>query len=169
MPTWPEILKSPGDFRFNLAVAFLLVIARQINWKQGLFVVVVGILSGLNSLIKWMVGRYRPFKAPGPIQPRPFHLEPFWHGFQGLFKQGPLSFPSGHESTAFALAVALLIVWPRGGWIFVLIALCTGLERIAENAHYPSDVIGAIWLGAVCAVALRSTVGSPMLEVHRRE
>jgi membrane-associated phospholipid phosphatase len=150
---WPKILKAPGDFRFNLIVAFLLVIVRQIHWKQGVFVVCAGVMSGLNSPLKWIVGRYRPFH-PDPRQLRPFHLEPFWHGLHGLFHQGPLSFPSGHECTAFALAAALLVVWPRGGWIFVIVAFVTGLERIAENAHYPSDVVGAVGFSMLCVMLL---------------
>jgi membrane-associated phospholipid phosphatase len=144
LPAWPAILKAPGVFWTTVAVVSLLAILRQINGKQCVFVLLAGVMSGLNSPIKWIVGRYRPYKSPGPVQPNPFHIEPFWHGLHGLLKQGPLSFPSGHESTAFALATALLLVWPRGGWVFVLLALVTGLERICENAHYCSDVVGAI-------------------------
>ncbi len=150
---WPEILKAPGDFRFNLAVVVVLIIARQINWRQGVLVVLAGVASGLNSVIKWIAGRYRPYN-PVPGQLKPFNLEPFWHGWHGFIKQGPLSFPSGHASTSFALAAALVVVWPRGGWVFVVISIFTGLERVSEDAHYCTDVIGAFGFAMLCVLVL---------------
>jgi len=53
-----------------------------------------------------------------------------------------LSFPSGHTTTAFALAYVLTRYYPRGRPVFLLMALCAGIGRVVVQAHYPSDVVG---------------------------
>jgi membrane-associated phospholipid phosphatase len=138
---WAQIIKAPGDFRYAVIVPFLLLLTRQIRIKQAIFIVLAMAVSGTNSLVKWIAGRTRPYKLPVTTELRPFELHPFWHGFGGLFNQKDLCFPSGHECTAGALAVAILLVCPRGGWIFLTLAVLVGIERPAENAHYASDVV----------------------------
>ncbi len=166
---WPMLLKAPGDFRFNLYVVAILVIARQIRWKQGIFVILAGVLSGGNFLIKWMVGRNRPFKPPGTTLPQPMQLHPFPGGIHGLFhEQRDLSFVSGHACTSFALAAALVVVCPRWGWIFIIIATLTGIERIIENAHYCSDVIGGMGFAMVCVMVLNKCIGKWTLKDSAR-
>ena len=66
------------------------------------------------------------------------------------------SFPSGHafgEFMVFGLlfVFAPLIVPQRAAWITVrivcvLLVLASGLERVVDGAHWPSDVIGAYML-----------------------
>jgi membrane-associated phospholipid phosphatase len=68
------------------------------------------------------------------------------------------SFPSGHAATAAGLAAALSWRYPRGGWLFVLLATAAAAQRVASSAHYPSDVFFGASLGLVCAAAvLRSS------------
>jgi membrane-associated phospholipid phosphatase len=78
-------------------------------------------ISGINGLIKWMVGRTRPFKID-TIGERlaPFELHPFRDGFRGLFESKNLCFPSGHACLAFATAAALVMLWPRARWWWLL-------------------------------------------------
>lgn len=67
---------------------------------------------------------------------------------------GPYSFPSGHTSTAFALAGSLAYAY--GPWIGVpSVALATfvGASRIADNAHWLSDTVAAAGLGLFWARA----------------
>jgi membrane-associated phospholipid phosphatase len=67
-----------------------------------------------------------------------------------------VSMPSGHTTTAFAVATAIyLALTPaqraRHVWI-VLLALGGGLSRIAVGAHWPGDVAVGISLGLLCGL-----------------
>jgi len=59
-----------------------------------------------------------------------------------------LSFPSGHTSTAFASATALTYSY---GWKAAVVAyplaVMTGASRLADDAHWISDVVGGAFLG----------------------
>jgi membrane-associated phospholipid phosphatase len=59
------------------------------------------------------------------------------------------SFPSGHSATAAGLAAALSWKYPRGTWLFFLLAASAAAQRVASSAHYPSDV----FMGAALAIA----------------
>ncbi len=59
-----------------------------------------------------------------------------------------LSFPSGHTSAAFGIAEVIRTLYGnRAGGPFYLAAVITGLSRIHDNKHYPSDVIAGAGLG----------------------
>lgn len=105
-------------------------------------VAVSGILA---DIIKVIAGRFRP-------------SELFTHGVYGFdyfhIDRALTSFPSGHTTTAFALATAIGYLWPRYstlGWIF---AVSVGISRIAITAHYPSDVLGGAVTGIFSVTAL---------------
>jgi len=165
---WAQIIKEPGEFGFTIAVALLLAIIKQIKPKQAVFVILAGIASGSNALVKWIVGRFRPYKLSGTSGLHPFELRPFFHGLAGLFNQHDLCFPSGHECTTAALATAMVLVWPRGAWVFVILAILVGIERPAENAHYASDVVGAVGFAMLLTVLLYRVLGDWMKPVEPR-
>jgi membrane-associated phospholipid phosphatase len=73
-------------------------------------------------------------------------------GWNGLFRQPALSFPSGHATLAVATAVSLTILLPRWRWIWFLIALMVAVERVLENAHFVSDVVAGVGVGTVSAL-----------------
>ncbi|MCA9137387.1 MAG: phosphatase PAP2 family protein [Planctomycetales bacterium] len=62
------------------------------------------------------------------------------------FNASTRAFPSGDMATATALTVGLWFVLPRGRILFAMICLGTVLQRLACNAHFPSDILG----GAAC-------------------
>jgi membrane-associated phospholipid phosphatase len=153
------VLKFPGTFWFVLCVVGGLVWAKKIGPRQAIFIVLAGVMSGINWLIKWGVGRMRPFKFPGTDQLFPFRFQPFCNGLSGLFHQKDLSFPSGHSCTAFALAMAMALVKPKWAWIFLLLACMVGVERVLESAHYVSDVVAGAGVGAGGALAVYCMMG----------
>jgi membrane-associated phospholipid phosphatase len=69
------------------------------------------------------------------------------------------SFPSGHATTAFALAGLLTLGIASRAWVAAIVALATvvALSRAVVGVHWPLDILaGAFggWLAAVCAVWL---------------
>ncbi len=85
---------------------------------------------------------------------RPSNL-PWAHPQEPLF-QG--SFPSGHTTSAFALAVMLFLV-TRGtrlawtGWTAIGLAVLVGISRIYRGVHWPSDVLAGAFYGTFFACA----------------
>lgn len=98
--------------------------------------------TALLHLSKWAIGRARPRAGLGA-----FHFEPF--SASGDFD----SFPSGHAMSAATLALLLGIYFPRTRWVFYVIALAAGLERVASQWHFLSDVIAGYTLAAAVVFA----------------
>jgi membrane-associated phospholipid phosphatase len=143
----------------TVATALWLLIPGHVDrqrLQQAAVVLLAGILSGTNWLLKWCIGRTRPFRQGTT----PFEFHPFDGGMHGLggHPPRPFSFPSGDVSLAFAMLAALGWVAPRYRPLLWALALIVLIERLAENAHYLSDTIGGAALGwasawaAVCLV-----------------
>ena len=67
-----------------------------------------------------------------------------------------VSMPSGHTTTAFAVACAIFLALPveqrkRHFWL-LLLALGAGLSRIAVGAHWPGDVAVGMCLGLLAGL-----------------
>jgi membrane-associated phospholipid phosphatase len=105
----------------------------------------VAVSGLLVNLAKLLVGRSRPrlFDEGGPFQFDPFSMD---SAFQ--------SFPSGHATTAGALAVILVVWLPRLWPVILALGLALASTRIAALAHYPSDVIAGFGLGALYSLHL---------------
>jgi len=108
------------------------------------FAVVIPLLPG--ELLKWIVGRGRPFLGG---QPNPFN---FAH-FAGT--EAYASFPSAHAITAFALAFAVGAVWPRTRGLMMAYALVIAVTRLVLLAHHPSDVVAGALIGVIGAMCVR--------------
>jgi undecaprenyl-diphosphatase len=57
------------------------------------------------------------------------------------------SFPSGHATFAWALAVVLATKEPRAKWLFYALAFFISLSRVYLGVHYPSDVAAGALVG----------------------
>jgi membrane-associated phospholipid phosphatase len=108
------------------------------------FAVLVSILAG--ELIKYVVGRGRPFVGG---QANAFN---FSH-FAGT--EAYASFPSGHATTAVALAFAVSALWPRARIGMMVYALVIMATRLVLLAHHPSDVVAGALVGTISAMAVR--------------
>jgi len=86
-------------------------------------------------------------------RPRPFATYAF---IEKLSTGGSPSFPSGHTTDAFAIATAISICYPR--WYVLLMAytwaFSVAYSRICLGVHYPSDVLGGIFIGIVTVIAV---------------
>ena len=67
--------------------------------------------------------------------------------------QSMQSMPSAHTATACGLAVVLTALYPRGGVLFSVLALLVGFQRIATQAHFPSDVCAGAAVGTFVGMA----------------
>ena len=98
-------------------------------------------VSGLLvDLLKMLFGRFDPH----------FLVTDGAYGFAWLqTKMGMLSFPSGHASTAAAIATALSLVWPRARAALIAVGGTAVAARAAQPAHFLSDVIAGAGLGVM--------------------
>ena len=109
-----------------------------------LFAVLVPVLAG--EVIKWVVGRGRPFVGG---EANAFN---FSH-FAGT--EAYASFPSGHAITSFALALAVSAVWPRARAAMIVYAVLIAISRLVLLAHHPSDVVAGALIGVIGAMFVR--------------
>ncbi len=119
-----------------LTAIFILIIER--NWRGRVYLFA---LSGLSVIlargiitetIRFFYYRPRPFLALN---------------FQSLIGNTDVagSFPSGHATAYFALALAVFYINKKWGWRFLIAAILMGLARVFVGVHWPSDIlVGAI-------------------------
>jgi len=112
---------------------------------RALFIFVVVAASGiLTDVIKVICGRARP---------KLLFADNIYGFTWGATQADYWSFPSGHATTAAALAAALFLLWPRGLPLYVVAALLVMASRIILDAHYTSDVIAGAAIGIATAWA----------------
>ena len=92
---------------------------------------------GVSDLLKELIGRDRPSNLKTAIVMEDVHTR---------------SFPSGHTTTAFAMATMLLILtwntkYRHLGWSSYVVAALIGFSRIYRGVHWPTDVIGGVFCG----------------------
>lgn len=120
----------------------LLIIVLLINKKTRK----VGIIAVVSFCACALV--VNVFMKPLFMRTRPYDLVDFliYIGH----KPWDYSFPSGHTSAAFS--VALICFWQldkKYSWIFVLIAALIGFSRLYLGVHYPSDVLGGFLIALI--------------------
>jgi len=83
--------------------------------------------------LKYSTHRHRPYTGDGPYA---------WDGFRIHGSNDSYSFPSGHSSSAFAVATVIASEYDNT-WVPPLaysIAAITALNRVSHNAHWSSDI-----------------------------
>ncbi len=112
-----------------------------------LFLAVAG--SGILAVaLKYGLGMPRPSVAATGALPIRFTLDPAF-----------ASFPSGHTTTAAALAMAVTLVAPWAGLVLWPFAVGVGVSRMVVGAHHLSDVVAGFGLGAFSVLALAVVLG----------
>lgn len=111
---------------------------RERNQRAVLSTVVALILAnlvvkGLN-LVYW---RFRPFAF------HEVHLL-FYHPSDS-------SFPSNAATVGFCIATGIWLSNRRVGWVLCLLATLLALSRVIGGVHYPTDILGGLIIGSLCA------------------
>lgn len=111
------------------------------------FMVIVGLLCSLvinDYILKPLINR-----------PRPFNLDlDFWkasYTYPDLVpKPSSVSFPSGHTSSSFAAATALITSRKKRIWIpSLVLAFLIAISRIYVHVHYCTDVLAGFVVGVI--------------------
>jgi membrane-associated phospholipid phosphatase len=123
------------------------------GWIDGLIIAETAILAmDLNQIVKYSVGRQRPFVHYGNFAEPDRKPDP----------DDNLSFYSGHTTFTFAVAAAAGTVssmrgYPSAPWVWgigMTLAATTGYLRIAADKHYLSDVLVGAATGIAAGVAV---------------
>jgi len=147
---WVTRLGRSDLYLVPLGVAILLILvasrylepaprratARSWAWVAGFVWLSVALSGLLIDVVKLIAGRPRPIMADA-------HSDPFTFGY--AFQ----SFPSGHTTVAFGLALSLSLLWPRWRWPLILFAVAVAASRVILLSHYLGDTLGgalAAWL-----------------------
>lgn len=107
--------------------------------------------------------RFRAFEAAGAAvaagiasfhgikrrvcRPRPRDVEP--HCWAYIATRDKFSFPSGHSTTAFAVALSLGSFYPEIMPVLLVLAANVAISRVVVGMHFLSDVLVGAGMGAL--------------------
>jgi undecaprenyl-diphosphatase len=133
-------IATVGDLIWVPLVFWLYVFRKDSNeWTSSLILAVAMVTAmALTDLLK------TAFNLP-----RPFQVSSLGIAARGEIPTNP-GFPSGHTTNAFTVAT---VIWSRyAAWRipFVVLAISTGVSMIILGLHFPSDVLGGVFLGIFC-------------------
>ncbi len=132
----PDIVWTSLSLLGNGWSLFALLFPLMLIFRKPFYAAIIsGAFTGVFSHIaKQIANTSRP---AGVLDQSTFHIidSPLLHS----------AMPSGHTMTAFSIATAIFFSLPnhnRSRWSFIfLLALGTGISRIAVGAHWPQDVL----------------------------
>ena len=133
-----------------IIIAIGLMITKK--WRKvgfAMMVALVVMVIGNNLILKNIFAR-----------PRPFDLDPetyaWWfkvYVFPDIVsKPESFSFPSGHSSSAFAVAFVALFYNRKWGFATLILAVLMAFSRVYVEVHYPTDVIAGVFVGLLYAL-----------------
>jgi membrane-associated phospholipid phosphatase len=145
LPTAVVLLATAAVASPALAPLSRLVLA-AIAVRAGFLFAAIAAPSLFATIIKRLIGRARPYVGN---EADPFLYVPL------NWRAAYASMPSGHATTAFAVAVAVALIWPRLRWPMLVYAVIIAASRVALDAHYLSDVIAGAFVGSIGALLVR--------------
>ncbi len=162
------VLSSAALWGVPLAVLCALLVIR--GGFRGRVYVGLALIAFLFSdgivgrAVKYAAGRFRPHQSEAGVRTVDLEAPAVLGMFRplkvkistgtGQFEEGAegRSFPSNHASNTMAAATVAMLIWRRRGWLAVIPAIWVAYSRIYVGAHWPSDVLAGMCLGAGVAI-----------------
>jgi undecaprenyl-diphosphatase len=131
----------------------------SVSLRLAFLISAVALPGLLAAILKPLIGRARPYLTG---EPDAFFYAPFAY-FRELFV-GTMPFPeyafgsmpSGHATTAVAIAVAFSALWPRLWPLLWSFAIVICVTRLTIAVHHPTDVMVGAAIGGLGALAIRN-------------
>lgn len=120
-------------------------------FKKKYFIAIIAgfiICSLLTQFLKRVI-------YPDELRPINFLAENFpVHQVAGLAMRKLHSFPSGHTTTAYTMALIIAHMANKKTWSVILpvLALLAGYSRVYLGQHFPTDVLAGMCTGILSAV-----------------
>ncbi len=99
------------------------------------------ITGSISQIIKRSVNRIRPFLILNSLNIKKIGIDDF-------------SFPSGHTTAAFTMAITTAIFFPAIGVVAIFLSSMVGVSRIYLGVHFPTDVVAGIIIGTIVPIIL---------------
>jgi membrane-associated phospholipid phosphatase len=147
-----RLLQLAEAYAHGFGVAAILLTVAVLDWRRrALFPRALATVLGsglIANLLKLCLARTRPraFSLSGNVWQTFGQWLPLNH-VSSNFE----SFPSGHMAAAVSLSAALIWLYPRGRWLFVVFAVLAGGQRLYGTAHFLSDVVWGAAAGSFSA------------------
>ncbi len=127
-----------GDGYFYFLFLIYMYFAETASFRRALYISLVafGMDLPLYRLLKNSIRRIRPFNTYQEIENMVLPPDEF-------------SFPSGHTSAAFLVAMIVCHFFPSLCVVLFVYAFLVGLSRIYIGVHYPSDILAGALFGSV--------------------
>jgi undecaprenyl-diphosphatase len=134
----------------SLAVGGIGLWVNSERWKfAGLYSLLAHGISGLfTQILKHSLSR-----------PRPRLMDTTQWDIGPSLESGLDSFPSGHTSASFSMAMVFAYYFPKGRMLWFGLASFNAICRVIKGSHFPTDVLGGILLG----------IGSGLILVYARD
>ncbi|WP_244835057.1 phosphatase PAP2 family protein [Clostridium sp. BJN0001] len=91
------------------------------------------------QIIKRCVSRIRPFLTMNDLNIKKIGIDKY-------------SFPSGHTTTAFTVAIMVSLFYPNLTFCVMQLAALVGISRMYLGVHYPTDVLAGAFLGSLTSL-----------------
>lgn len=132
------VITHTNDFGQIYLLFAVFILFRDKNLNAFIYILTalsIGLFFG-EGVIKKLVKRKRPFA-----------------NYHKMLIDLPksYSFPSGHTTSSFAVLGVVWMTFPKYKTIILVLAVLIAFSRLYLHVHYPTDVLGGIALGILCA------------------